>query len=225
MKEAMLRLRFSRRLRACVMGAALAAAAACSAPPPVSDESLIADVHQLREAKDRAFTSDGSPVPPNRREALLPLSYYPPSLEFRVPAVLRPETRGQTIVMPTSTGKLRQMERVGRLEFTLKGRTRTLSAFVESGARDFSRLFVPFTDLTSGGETYRAGRYLDLDRTATGLYVIDFNRAYNPFCYYDSRYDCPFPPRENRLEVAVRAGEKIRSTEAGEVKEAEGNAS
>ena len=195
---------------------AMAAVAACSAPPPMSDETLLAEVQQLRDAKNRAFASDASPIPPERRDALLPLTYYPPSLDYRVPAVLRPDPDRTTIEMPTSTGQLRRMVRVGRLEFTLMGEARSLSAFVEAGARDFSRLFVPFADLTSGGETYPAGRYLDLDRTATGLYVIDFNRAYNPFCYYDSRYDCPFPPRENRLSVPVRAGERVGGEVDGE---------
>jgi uncharacterized protein (DUF1684 family) len=105
------------------------------------------------------------------------------------------------------------MMRVGRLEFSLRGTPLALSAFVEAGSRDLNRLFVPFTDLTSGTETYPAGRYMDLERTPTGLYVIDFNRAYHPFCYYSPVYDCPYPPRENRLQIPVRAGEKMRSAE------------
>jgi uncharacterized protein (DUF1684 family) len=101
------------------------------------------------------------------------------------------------------------MERVGVLEFTLHGQPLRLSAFVEVGQRD-DRLFVPFTDLTSGKETYQAGRYLDISRSATGVYVVDFNLAYNPYCYYNPTYDCPYPPKENRLQVAIRAGEKIK---------------
>jgi len=100
------------------------------------------------------------------------------------------------------------MRRVGVLRFTLKGQRLDLSAFVEAGAPDTNRLFVPFADLTSGSETYGPGRYLDLDRTATGIYVIDFNRAYNPYCAYNARYDCPYPPAENRLAIAVHAGER-----------------
>jgi uncharacterized protein (DUF1684 family) len=71
------------------------------------------------------------------------------------------------------------------------------------------RLFVPFGDLTNGAETYKGGRYLDLDRTPTGLYDLDFNRAYHPYCVYDPSYVCPVPPRENRLTVAIRAGERL----------------
>jgi uncharacterized protein (DUF1684 family) len=112
--------------------------------------------------------------------------------------------------MPTSTGQLRTMMRVGRLEFTLRGQQLGLSAFIEAGTQDLTRLFVPFTDLTSGTETYPAGRYMDLERTPTGLYVVDFNRAYHPYCYYNPTYDCPYPPRENRLTFPVRAGERLR---------------
>jgi uncharacterized protein (DUF1684 family) len=97
---------------------------------------------------------------------------------------------------------------VGTLEFTLKGQPMTLGAFVEAGA-DVNRLFVPFSDMTSGTETYAAGRYLELDRTPTGIYTIDFNKAFNPYCYYNDDYDCPYPPRESRLPLPIRAGERL----------------
>jgi uncharacterized protein (DUF1684 family) len=103
------------------------------------------------------------------------------------------------------------MRRVGSLEFTLKGQPLKLTAFVEVGARDLNHLFVPFMDLTSGTETYPGGRYLDLDRNATGIYEIDFNRAYFPYCVYSPRYECPYPPAENRLSVPIRAGERFRT--------------
>lgn len=74
------------------------------------------------------------------------------------------------------------------------------------------QLFVPFRDATSGQETYGAGRYIDLDaardRSADGKWVLDFNRAYNPWCVYSEDYTCPFVPQENQLAVPVCAGEK-----------------
>ena len=91
------------------------------------------------------------------------------------------------------------MRKIGTLKFTLKGQALSLSAFVDASTNDVSRLFVPFADLTGGTETYAGGRYLDLDRTATGIYDLDFNPA----------YDCPYPPRENRLQVPIRAGERL----------------
>jgi uncharacterized protein len=72
-------------------------------------------------------------------------------------------------------------------------------------------LFIPFTDATSGHETYESGRYIDLeiDDIKNDKILVDFNRAYNPYCAYVSgRYNCPIPPAENRLAVAIRAGEK-----------------
>jgi uncharacterized protein len=103
------------------------------------------------------------------------------------------------------------MRRAGTLRFSLKGEPMTLTALVEADDTTFNRLFVPFADLTNGTETYAAGRYIDLDRTATGMYELDFNLAYHPYCYYNERYDCPFPPPENRLQTPVRAGERLRS--------------
>ena len=100
--------------------------------------------------------------------------------------------------------------KAGKLKFSLHGQAYTLTAFVSAEDTARRRLFVPFRDLTAGLETYAAGRYLDLDRTPTGLYDLDFNLAYQPYCYYDAKYDCPIPPAENRLSVPIRAGERIR---------------
>ena len=125
-----------------------------------------------------------------------------------MPAALKPSGQRIEVDMPTSMGKIRKQQRVGVLEFTLKGQPLTLGAFVEAGA-DTSRLFVPFSDMTSGTETYAAGRYLELDRTSTGLYSVDFNRAFNPWCYYNTEFDCPYPPRESRLPLPIRAGERL----------------
>ncbi len=93
----------------------------------------------------------------------------------------------------------------------------TLGAFVEDGTQRIVDLFVPFADLTTGNETYSAGRYLDLQPTPTGLYNIDFNRAYNPYCAYNETYECPFPPPSNRLKIdgaGGREGAEGRMTQA-----------
>ena len=101
------------------------------------------------------------------------------------------------------------MRRIGTLRFTLHGKELTLTAFVDASGSDLKQLFVPFGDLTNGNETYPGGRYLDLERTATGIYDLDFNRAFNPFCVFNAKYDCPLPPRENRLPAPIRAGERL----------------
>lgn len=199
-----------RRARFCSLVAALAVAS-CGRPAPDDPQDYVRRIAAARADKDAAFRDAAdSPVPVNRRAQLLPLAYFPPDQSYSVPASLKRAGPSDIIQMPTSTGQMRAMQRIGTLEFTLKGRLLTLGAFIEAGSGDVTHLFVPFTDLTSGTETYPAGRYLDLDRTATGLYIIDFNRAYHPFCYFNETYDCPFPPAENRLHVPIRSGERMR---------------
>ncbi|OFW46406.1 MAG: hypothetical protein A3J29_17675 [Acidobacteria bacterium RIFCSPLOWO2_12_FULL_67_14b] len=162
-----------------------------------------------RAAKDESFTSNPeSPVPPDKKAELLPLSYFPVDESYAVPATLAPAAERTRIQVPTSTGKIRDIERVGTLKFSLRGQALKLTAFVEVSAPQ-NRLFVPFSDLTSGAETYAAGRYLELDPTPTGIYVIDFNVAYHPYCYYSPEFDCPYPPAENRLTTPIRAGERL----------------
>ena len=184
---------------------------ACSGTPPDDPKAYIARVAAARADKDASFAKDGDPVPQNRKRDLLPLSYFPIDPDYDVPAGLKPLNDPTIVQMATSTGTLRDMRRVGVLEFVLKGQPMKLTAFVEKDAKDLRQLFVPFSDLTSGTETYPGGRYVDLERNATGIYEFDFNKAYNPYCYYNSSYECPYPPPENRLKVPIRAGEKMKT--------------
>jgi uncharacterized protein (DUF1684 family) len=184
---------------------------ACSSKPPENGADYVARIAVARAEKDAEFKKNPDPVPDNRKAELLPLAYFPIDPAYSVPAGLKPSTDDTVVPMPTSTGAQRQMRRAGTLEFMLKGRPMKLTAFIEVGAPDMNRLFVPFSDMTSGTETYPAGRYLDLDRSKTGVYVVDFNRAYHPYCYYNPTWDCPYPPSENRLKIPVRAGEKRKS--------------
>jgi uncharacterized protein (DUF1684 family) len=203
--------RFARACLPVIAIAFLSTTMACTSPTPPSYEE---SVQAARQRKDETLrTAADSPIPPDRRAALLPLRYFPPDSSYRVAGMLKvADARSASVNMPTSAGKTRAMVRVGVLEFNLKGKPLTLGAFVEEGSSDVDHLFVPFTDLTTGTETYPGGRYLDLTRTPTGIYEIDFNLAYNPYCYYNPTYDCPYPPAENRLPLPVRAGEKTDRT-------------
>jgi uncharacterized protein (DUF1684 family) len=195
-----------------IMAVAMLAAACSSGPSAPDERSDIERIEAGRAETERMFReSADSPIPPGKHADLLPLSYFPIDASYATPAVLKLSEDRPVFEMPTSTGKMRKMERVGVLEFTLGGKPRSLGAFVEAGTRRVTRLFVPFSDLTSGTETYAAGRYLDLDPTSTGLYEIDFNRAYNPYCAYNDSYDCPYPPPSNRLKIPIRAGERMRA--------------
>jgi uncharacterized protein (DUF1684 family) len=187
----------------------LIAAAACQ--PAVPPQSYLERIASERTAKDTFFrTSADSPILAEEREQFLPLSYFAIDESYVAAALLAPTEREPAMEMPTSTGLRRPMRRAGALKFSLRGAPLELTAFVDATSNDMNRLFVPFGDRTNGAETYAAGRYLDLDRAPSGLYQVDFNRAYHPYCYYNDRYDCPYPPPENRLQVPVRAGERAR---------------
>jgi uncharacterized protein len=201
-----------KHLRIFVIVSALAAAlSGCNAgnPPPAETEGdYVSKTEAARKAKDEMFRNQpNDPVPPSKMAEFIPLKYFPVDPEYVVPAALKPATERVVIDMLTSQGKVRKHQRVGMLEFTLKGQTLALPAFVEAGA-SLDRLFVPFTDMTNGTETYMAGRYLELDRMPSGVYTVDFNNAYNPYCYYNKDFDCPYPPRESRLPLPIRAGER-----------------
>ena len=188
----------------------IASSAACSNRPPEDPKDYVTVIRLWRAARDDEFKNGAkSPVPENRRAELLPLGYFPIDPDYKTAASLKPASDTAVMDVATSTGIVRQMRRVGSLEFSLKGQPLKLTAFVEVGARN-DHLFVPFSDLTTGTETYPGGRYLDLDRNATGIYEMDFNRAYFPYCFYSPTYECPYPPAENRLKVPVRAGERFK---------------
>jgi len=192
----------------CLLGL-LAMAVACGGKPVDPDAEYAGQLQAERARKDAAFLSaENSPVPVNARAAYLPLKYFAPDPAYAVPASFTPAPVRTPVKTPTSTGQIRDMAQVGTLEFTLQGRALSLTALVEADTPP-DRLFIPFSDLTSGTETYSAGRYLEIDRSKTGVYIVDFNRAFNPYCYYNRDYDCPYPPRQNRLPIPVRAGEKM----------------
>jgi uncharacterized protein (DUF1684 family) len=167
-----------------------------------------------RTQKDDFFgakDNDQSPLLPADRAKFEGLTYYSVDPKYRVPASLAEAQFNPPVVieLQTSINTRRRMRKVGTLNFTLAGSPLALTAFADVDARTPTRLFVPFGDTTSGDTTYKGGRYLDLDRTPTGLYDLDFNRAYHPYCVYNPTYECPVPPRENRLGAAILAGERL----------------
>ncbi len=175
----------------------------------------------FRATKDSLFASHPqSPLDAEARTSFRGLAYFAYDPAFRVTATLTPETAEDEVLAPSSGPHAMPLRRAGRVSFTLGGDAITLAVYwidVYGGG-----LFLPFRDTTSGGETYGAGRYLHdtvkgsellrLDDTdehgySGGQALLDFNYAYNPSCAYDPRWVCPLTPPENRLAVAIRAGE------------------
>lgn len=196
----------SRVSRVLLLGV-IAAAGCTSSPSPPDESSYLQKVESWRAERDKAWSETTDPIPADKRDLFLPLRYFPPDPSYAVPAELKLSDTRPVVELPTSTGELRRMQIVGTLEFTLNGQKQSLGALSPAG-EPIRSLFVPFADLTTKKETYSAGRYLDIDPTATGIYTIDFNYAYNPTCAYNNAYSCPYPPPSNQLKIPVRAGEK-----------------
>jgi uncharacterized protein (DUF1684 family) len=159
---------------------------------------------EFREMKDAFFRTRQSPLTPEQRKTFTGLRYFPenPALSFSVPLTRLPGT--DKVQMQTSTGHVATYIRFGTLRFSVNGQPQTLTLFK---SEDHDALFLPFTDATSGAETYGAGRYLDPTLEPDGTIVLDFNLAYNPYCAYNDNWTCPIPPAENCLTVRVEAGE------------------
>jgi uncharacterized protein (DUF1684 family) len=204
----------SRQKRHAWVGGLLAAiavmGASCSSKPPDDPQAYIRKIMAGRASKDADFARSNDPVPADRKAEFLPLAYFPVDPGYDVLAGLQRSPEEMTLMMPTSTGVQRKMRRVGEMQFTLKGQQMSLVAYNEADAPDMNHLTLMFSDMTSGTETYAAGRYIDLERTASDIYSLDFNLAYHPYCYYNPTYECPYPPPQNRLQVPIHAGERMK---------------
>jgi uncharacterized protein (DUF1684 family) len=131
-------------------------------------------------------------------------------MKYRVNANLVPVENKKIVLLPTSDGEEKQYKEYAYAEFSLDGEKNKLLILEIVDAGPYrGTLFLAFADATSANETYGAGRYLDLKKVPGATTVtLDFNKAYNPYCAYSDKFSCPFPPNENVLKVAVRAGEK-----------------
>ncbi len=140
------------------------------------------------------------------------LRYFPITPKFRVTARLVRSGAPAEAYLRTNRDGQSVVRYLGDLSFTLAGRPLRLRVF-HAGEGVGRNVFVPFRDATSGGETYGPGRYVTLELNEDDVYDLDFNRAFNPYCAYTDAYECSFPPAENDLPVAVRAGEQAWSSE------------
>ena len=170
------------------------------------DAETLADLETFRREKDAFFRTDPmSPVIPEQRQSFSGLAHYPPADDLTF--IITPEVYDdpESVVLQTSDGDTRTYERWANLPFEVDGGPVGLTLYRDP---ETGHLFLPFQDATSGRETYGAGRYLEVPVLEDGQLLLDFNYAYHPFCAYNPGYSCPVPPFENRLPVAIRAGER-----------------
>ncbi|MBS3761713.1 MAG: DUF1684 domain-containing protein [Planctomycetes bacterium] len=164
-----------------------------------------------RGEKDQFFAlHPQSPLPQSDREDFTALDYFPPDPKYRFELMPHEYKNQELIHVADTRGQQRGLLVWGEFQFQVGDLTCSLQAY-RSDARE-ERLFLPFKDETNDEQTYGAGRYMDLEPehhlTDNGLWVVDFNEAYNPWCAYSKHYACPFVPRDNWLPCPVHAGEK-----------------
>lgn len=141
------------------------------------------------------------------------MHFYQASEKYKVMAAFEKVDDSTGFIMKTSGKKSKKYFTYGILSFTLHNKLLKLRVYQSEQLMQEeeykNHLFVPFTDLTSGNRSYGGGRYLDflIDDIKGNTLLIDFNKAYNPYCAYTSGYNCPIPPRENDLPVSIPAGE------------------
>lgn len=172
--------------------------------------AYLAQLNQFRRGKNRAFRqSDASPLPLAQRARFDSLKYYPGDPAFVPHADVVRSEKPDTTLIQMSDNKAEKYLNWGLAKFTVNDSPQQLRLYLKAIGTD-TTLFVPFTDLTNGHDTYGGGRYLDVPvpkRSETEI-TLDFNRAYNPYCAYNNGYSCPVPPAANRLTVPIPAGEK-----------------
>lgn len=162
-------------------------------------------LERFRQEKDAFFRDHPqSPLTDEQRQVFCGLSYFPYNSELDLVVEVDNLREKQTVDIQTSTGEVQRYERFGHFAFEVDGQEAQLTVY-----RSDHGFFLPFADGLAGSETYGAGRYLEPDELPDGRFAVDFNLAYNPYCAYNERWSCPLTPPENRIKIAIRAGEKV----------------
>ena len=166
-----------------------------------------------RKQYKRAFLlNEQSPLD---RKGVKSLQFFSPDPALKIDCTFEQSVDAKPFKMATYDGQSQNYIKYGTVSFKLDGQYYQLALYRNlMGLRmpqQRNKLFLPFKDLTNGESTYNGGRYIDLliSDIQEGQLQIDFNKAYNPYCAYASGWVCPIPPKENHLEVAIEAGEKM----------------
>ncbi len=163
------------------------------------------ELDAFRKEKDEFFGGHPqSPLTPEQRKDFHGLLYFPENEGLRLDVKVEEFENKERFEMQTSTGDVQEYERFGKFHFAVDGEEVELTIYQSQHG-----FFLPFVDSLAGSETYPAGRYLEPEPLPGGRFLVDFNIAYNPYCAYNEMWSCPITPAENRLKVAIRAGEKL----------------
>ena len=175
-------------------------------------ERLQGETEFQRELNSDFKDASKSPLKKKDRKDFKGLDFFKVDSSFVVQATLSRTKDEKPFKMKTTTDRLPEYIKYGEITFDLKGESFKLSIYQnkdlmkDDGFEDY--LFLPFLDDTNGDESYGGGRYIDLRIPNGEIMTVDFNTAYNPYCAYNEEYSCPIVPRENYVDVEVRAGVK-----------------
>ena len=168
-------------------------------------------VSQDQADKSAAFLHpEKSPLTVDEILTFKGLHFFEPNEQFKVQAVITWLPQIGYVDIPQTGGDIIGYMQTAVLDFSIDGKSFQLPAYQTDEMKRNRTLFIPFTDLTNGKETYSGGRYIDLPYNDHHKEVLlDFNYSYIPYCAYTSRYSCPKVPRENHLDMAITAGERM----------------
>jgi len=178
-----------------------------------SSNNDLASISEFQRNLNKEFSDpETSPLPDRYRKDFNGLEFFKPDTTFMVNAKFTRTPDATPFLMPTTTDRMSKEVVYGIVSFQLKGNSYQLEVYQneelkeDEGYEDY--LFLPFTDATNGNETYGGGRYIDLRIPEGDQIVIDFNKAYNPYCTYNKKYSCPIVPSQNALDIEIFAGVK-----------------
>ncbi len=167
--------------------------------------------HRLEMNQEFADPEE-SPLTKEALDTFTALPFYPVDSQYCVKARFIRTKGEKPFEMPTTTDRKAIYEKYAEAHFEIKGQPLVLNIYQSHRLRAMeehkNHLFLPFKDWTNGNGSYGGGRFMDLKIPEGDTIILDFNKAYNPYCAYNDRYSCPIPPRENHLEIAIEAGVK-----------------
>lgn len=213
----------SREMRISIIGLLLCIVVSCGqekkyhdAKPDIKSitkSDKLADILLFQEELNAEFKNpETSPLADRFRIDFETLNFFAPDTNYIVEAKLIRTPDALPFSMPTTTGRESTEVVYGIAKFTLNGKEHELEIYqspeliTQDKYEDY--LFLPFTDNTNGEETYGGGRYLDLRIPNGSTIVLDFNKAYNPYCAYNKKFSCPIVPKVNHLDTEIRVGVK-----------------
>jgi len=168
---------------------------------------------EFQKAQNKFFKdASRSPLKSKDLKVFNGLDFFPIDSSFVLMAQLSRTPNTTYFEMKTTTERVAKERVFGVLSFIINNQPFVLnvyqSEFASDSDADADYLFLPFLDDSNGETTYGGGRYIDLYIPNGDTLVVDFNKAYNPYCAYNDKYSCPIVPRENYLPLKVMAGVK-----------------